>query len=91
MAIPYLDGHPELWTLQTWIDELIAIREFLYLDTVHIEYTDKLSQITQPTLICSGTQGICTPVVAASLYENIPRSRWHLFRHSRHTCFVDAP
>ena len=32
----YLDGHPELWRQQTWIDELIAIREHLHLDTVHI-------------------------------------------------------
>ena len=179
----YLDGHPELWTLQTWIDELIALRDYLHLDHVHIlgqswgamqaiayaidnnpsaedqeairqaeatgkwddpdylranehyfelyvtsieenspeclrrpkrsgkeaylygwgpneyqplgslkdfEYTDKLGQILQPTLICSGTRDICTPVVAASLYENIPHSRWHLFRHSRHMCFVDA-
>lgn len=147
----YLDGHPELWTQKTWIDELIAIREYLHLDNVHIlgqwddpaylrandhyfeqyvisvdehspecikrpkrsgteaylygwgpneyqplgslkdfEYTDRLHQITQPTLICSGTRDICTPVVAASLYENIPNSRWHLFRHSRHTCFIDA-
>ena len=147
----YLDGHPELWTQKTWIDELIAIREYLHLDNVHIlgqwddpaylrandhyfepyvisvdehspecikrpkrsgteaylygwgpneyqplgslkdfEYTDRLHQISQPTLICSGTRDICSPVVAASLYENIPNSRWHLFRHSRHTCFIDA-
>ena len=32
----YLDGHPELWTQKTWIDELIAIREHLHLDTLHI-------------------------------------------------------
>jgi len=208
----YLDGHPELWTQQTWIEELMAIREYLHLDTVHLlgqswgamqaiayaidqkpsgikslilssghassslwaseqhrliqnmpredqeaigraeatgnwqdpaylranhhyfelyvtsvdentpecvrrpkrsgteaylygwgpneyqplgslkgfEYTDKLHEITQPTLICSGTRDICTPVVAASLYENIPGSRWHLFRGARHMCFVDA-
>lgn len=54
------------------------------------EYTDKLYQISQPTLICSGTRDICTPVVATSLYEHIPHSQWHLFRHSRHTCFIDA-
>ena len=54
------------------------------------EYTDKLCQISLPVLICSGTHDICTPVVAASLYENIPNSQWHLFRHSRHTCFIDA-
>ena len=208
----YLDGHPELWTLKTWIDELIALREYLKLDRVHIlgqswgamqaiayaidnepagveslilssghassslwaseqhrlikymsaddqeairraeatgawddpdylranehyfelyvtsvdenspeclrrpkrsgteaylygwgpneyqplgslkdfEYTDKLCRINIPTLICSGTRDICTPVVAASLYENIPGSVWHLFRGSRHMCFVDA-
>ena len=208
----YLDGHPELWTLQTWIDELMAIREHLHLREVHLlgqswgamqaiayvidqkpqgvrslilssghassslwaseqhrlitylseedqaairraeatgnwddpdylrandhyfdrfvtstdalspecltrpkragreaylygwgpnayqplgslkdfEYTSKLNQITQPTLICSGTHDICTPVVAASLYEHILNSRWHLFRRSRHMCFVDA-
>ena len=54
------------------------------------EYTDRLHQIAQPTLICSGTRDICTPVVAASLYDNIPNSQWHLFRRSRHTCFIDA-
>ncbi len=208
----YLDGHPELWTLKTWIDELIALREYLKLDRVHIlgqswgamqaiayaidnepvgvqsmilssghassslwaseqhrlikymsdedqeairraeasgvwddadyiranehyfelfvtsvdagspeclrrpkrsgtesylygwgpneyqplgslkdfEYTDKLCRITHPTLICSGTRDICTPVVAASLYENIPGSEWHLFRGSSHMCFVDV-
>ena len=32
----YLDGHPELWTQKTWIDELIAIREYLHLDSVHL-------------------------------------------------------
>ena len=32
----YLDGHPELWTQKTWIDELIAIREYLHLDNVHL-------------------------------------------------------
>ena len=54
------------------------------------EYTDRLCQIAQPTLICSGTRDICTPVVAASLYEHIPNSQCHLFRHARHMCFVDA-
>ena len=29
------------------------------------------------------------PVVAASLYENIPNSRWEVFKGARHTCFVE--
>ena len=32
----YLDGHPELWTQETWINELIALREHLHLDQVHL-------------------------------------------------------
>ena len=32
----YLDGHPELWTQETWINELIALREHLHLDQLHL-------------------------------------------------------
>ena len=32
----YVEGHPELWTLKTWIDELKAIRKHLNLNEVHI-------------------------------------------------------
>ena len=58
-------------------------------DLAGFEYTDRLGEIRQPCLICSGTRDICTPVVAASLYENIPHSRWEVFKGARHTCFVE--
>ena len=32
----YLDGHPELWTKETWMSELIALRDHLGLDECHI-------------------------------------------------------
>ena len=32
----YLEGHPELWTQETWMNELIALREYLHLDQFHI-------------------------------------------------------
>lgn len=32
----YLDGHPELWTAETWINELIALRKHLGLDEIHL-------------------------------------------------------
>ena len=32
----YLDGHPELWKAETWIEELTALREYLHLDHVHL-------------------------------------------------------
>ena len=30
----YLDGHPELWTMETWLGELRAVREALGLERV---------------------------------------------------------
>ena len=32
----FIDGCPELWTKQTWVDELRALREHLELDEVHL-------------------------------------------------------
>ncbi len=32
----FVEGHPELWTLQTWEDELEALRKHLHLDRVHL-------------------------------------------------------
>ena len=32
----YLDGHPELWTRETWVQELITLREALGLKEVHL-------------------------------------------------------
>lgn len=32
----YLEGHPELWRKETWVDELVAIREALGLSKVHL-------------------------------------------------------
>ena len=32
----YLDGHKELWKAETWINELIELRKFLELDTIHL-------------------------------------------------------
>lgn len=35
-GLSYLDGHPELWTKETWMSELFALREHLGLDECHI-------------------------------------------------------
>jgi len=32
----FVDGHPELWYAQTWVDELVALREHLGLDRIHL-------------------------------------------------------
>ena len=208
----YLDGHPELWTQDTWLDELEALREYLHLDECHIigqswggmmqiayaierdpkgvksfiissghpssslwekegmrrikmmpqdmqdainhaletgdftgeaydkavaeymhrycdywigdkapecctrpkksggeaylygwgpnefaptgtlkdfEYVDRLGEIKIPSLICSGISDLCSPLVAKTMADGIPDSKWILWERSRHTCFVD--
>ncbi len=207
----YLDGHPELWNMNTWLNELIAIREFLHLKQVHIlgqsfggmllleylllnpegvcsailsstlpaswlwakeqhrmirflsekeqsaiskaessgiyddpdyleanskymdlhcastptedspeclrrvnkpgeeayitawgpnEYTpmgtlrsydviDRLTRIRVPSLIISGTDDLCTPLIAKTMADRIPDARWELMENCRHMCFSD--
>lgn len=208
----YVDGHPELWTSETWLEELVAIREHLHLDEVHIlgqswggmllieyliknkpqgvcsailsstlpdsqlwgkeqhrmikfmseedqkaiakaeatgdygnedylkandrymllhcagevtedspeclrrpkksgtesyivgwgpneytplgtlkdfNYTNRLNEITVPCLITSGTNDLCTPLIAKTMYDRIPDSRWELFDGARHMSFVE--
>lgn len=53
------------------------------------EYTDKLDRIKVPTLITSGTNDLCTPLVAKTMYDHIAGARWELFAHSRHMPFVE--
>ncbi|MEE3486702.1 MAG: proline iminopeptidase-family hydrolase [Bulleidia sp.] len=54
------------------------------------DYTDRLKEIRVPSLICSGTDDLCTPLVAKTMYDRIPDSQWQLFPYARHMCFVDC-
>ena len=53
------------------------------------EYRDKIGGIKEPALIISGTDDLCTPLVAKTMYDAIPNSRWELFEGCRHMCFVE--
>ena len=53
------------------------------------EYRDKLKNIKEPALIINGTNDLCTPLVAKTMYDSIPNSRWELFDDCRHACFVE--
>lgn len=37
----------------------------------------------------SGTNDLCTPLVAKTLYDGISDSKWHLFVGARHMPFVE--
>lgn len=49
----FVESHPELWTPETWLNEL------------------------------------CAPLVAKTLYDGIPDSKWHLFVGARHMPFAE--
>ena len=40
-------------------------------------------------LIISGTNDLCTPLIAKTMYDRIPDARWELFDGCRHMCFVE--
>jgi len=53
-------------------------------------YIDRLNEITVPTLIFSGTNDLCTPLIAKTMYDGIPDARWHLFDGARHSCYWEC-
>ena len=64
--------------------------EFTPLGTLKdYDVTDKLSSITEPALIISGGNDLCTPYIAKTMYDRIPNARWELFRTCRHSCYVE--
>jgi proline iminopeptidase len=55
------------------------------------DYTNKLRNLYVPTLITSGTNDLCTPLVAKTMADALPNSQWHLFNGTRHMSFVEKP
>lgn len=53
------------------------------------EYTDQLYKIKQRTLIISGTNDECTPLIAKTMFDRIPNSQWELLDGARHMTFID--
>lgn len=57
----------------------------------HYEYTAKLKRIKIPTLVIDGTDDLCTPLVAKTMYDHLPNARWALFQGTRHMVFAEQP
>lgn len=64
--------------------------EYMALGTLRdYDFTDRLHEIAAPCLITSGTNDLCTPLIAKTMYDLIPTSRWELFEGARHMAFVE--
>lgn len=55
------------------------------------DYTSKLRHMYVPTLITSGTNDLCTPLVAKTMADALPNCKWVLFDGTRHMSFVEQP
>lgn len=53
------------------------------------DYTAQLAQIKLPTLVTSGVNDLCTPLIAKTMVDQLPNASWRLFAHSRHMAFID--
>ncbi|MYV15977.1 proline iminopeptidase [Furfurilactobacillus milii] len=53
------------------------------------DVTDDLKNIHVPVLVTNGTDDLCTPLIAKSVYDHIPGAKWHLFANSRHLALLD--
>lgn len=52
-------------------------------------YTDRLSDISQPTLVTSGQMDLSSPYIAKTMADRIPNAKWELFQYSRHMPYID--
>ncbi len=55
----------------------------------NFDVTDKLCEIKVPCLIISGTDDLCTPLIAKTMYDHLPYARWELFANARHMAFAE--
>ena len=53
------------------------------------DFTEEIKDIKTPSLVMSGLVDLCSPLIAKTLYDNLPNSEWELFEYSRHMPFVE--
>ena len=53
------------------------------------DITDRLREITAPTLLVSGRHDEATPHIVEQIYTRIPDAQWELFEESSHMPHVE--
>ena len=52
------------------------------------DYTERLCELELPALVISGTDDLCTPLLAKTMFDRLPNARWELMAGCRHMCFA---
>ena len=55
------------------------------------DISDRLHEITTPTLLVSGRYDEATPLIVGQIHERIPGAEWALFEESSHMPHVEEP
>ena len=55
------------------------------------DITDRLREITTPTLLVSGRYDEATPLIVGQIHERIPGAEWTIFEESSHLPHVEEP
>ena len=55
------------------------------------DITDRLGEITTPTLLVSGRYDEATPLIVGEIHERIPGSEWTIFEESSHMPHAEEP
>lgn len=55
------------------------------------DITDRLHEITTPTLLVSGRHDEATPLIVGQIHERVPGAEWVLFEDSSHMPHVEEP
>lgn len=81
----YVDGHPELWTTETWIEELVALRRYLHLDRIHLLGQSWGGMMILAYLIDHKPQGIVSAILSSTLSSSA------LWSHEQHRLISFMP
>ncbi len=81
----FVEGHPELWTLQTWMDELEALRAWLNLDKVHLLGQSWGGMLIIAYLIERKPNGIASAILSSTLSSSA------LWSHEQHRLISFMP
>ena len=76
----FVEGHPELWTLKTWIDELKEIRKHLNLNEVHILGQSWGGMLEIAYISDENPEGIKSVILSSTLSES---QLWGKEQHRR--------
>lgn len=81
-----IDRNPEVYHTMNGPSEFHVLGTLKNWDIIH-----RLGEIRVPTLVTSGRHDEATPLIAKTVHDGIPGSRWVIFEESSHMAHAEEP